>query len=156
MRAGGLEPPCRKARPPKDRVDTNFTTLATAERIAHASPLGGTRRFGPTTIAVSLRLRVAVRTQPPKVAEAVVVIDPVDVIDMKYELTSAPLRDSAQLALVLPSELDKAPCEAASFRIGRVLAEDDLVRIDFAPTDERARDVSPSFCLSTRAVSACA
>jgi len=68
---------------------------------------------------------MTVRAQEPKVLQAVIVADPVDVVELQRQLPASPLRDSALVAGI-PEQAtrDEAPLQLARVRIRAVLDED--------------------------------
>jgi hypothetical protein len=70
---------------------------------------------------------VAVRTQESQVLQPVVVVDPVDVVDMEHERLSTPLDDAADRAARFESQRYHPARERSVVDRCRVLDEDDFI-----------------------------
>jgi hypothetical protein len=66
---------------------------------------------------------MAIGTQKPKVLEAIVIVDAVDVIEVEHEAGAQPLGNTAQRAAIHPSLLEKPSDDRFALREVRVLDE---------------------------------
>jgi hypothetical protein len=70
---------------------------------------------------------VAVRAKQPEIDEAVVVVDPVLVVEVEHEWLTSPLRDAAPLTRIASPELEKSTNDLPAFRHPGAVAEHVLV-----------------------------